>query len=189
MDYIKLGEKAESFSDPITRFKIVGKEVKELPKKFRKSLKIARAITGSHLIMSNEKEYKEFQKFEEEHKVTPPKEGDVPIGKNKEKKYKAQIEKLVDEKNDLLGEKSDWEEERETLEGKVETLEGRVEQLEALIPSEDLPVNFGEKSEEELVEYYTENFEVNKDQIKKFKALSIELKVVELKELEKDPDE
>lgn len=179
MDYVKLGPKAESFSDPITGFTLVGNQVKELPTKFKKSLKISRGLTGGHLSMASEKEFKEFEKFKSESKVTPVVEEDIPIGASKEKKYKAEIKNLLAEKNILLGEKADWEDEKQTL-------ENRIEELEELVPAGDEPINFDGKSDDELIEYYNENFEVNKDLIKKFKAMPIEEKIAELKELEKE---
>ena len=58
--YIKLGPRAESFSDPVTDLSLAGKEVRELTPKMASSARIKGAISGGHLSIATEQDYKVF---------------------------------------------------------------------------------------------------------------------------------
>lgn len=59
--YIKLGEKASSFFDPITRFGISGKQVKEIFPSQLKNPRIKRFIQGGGLVYATKEEFKEYE--------------------------------------------------------------------------------------------------------------------------------
>jgi hypothetical protein len=55
--YVKLGDKAESFYDPFSKFSIVRKEVKELVGNSLKSNRVKSAIKGGHLVYASQVEF------------------------------------------------------------------------------------------------------------------------------------
>lgn len=59
--YVKLGEKAQSFSDPASGLKVLPKQVIELTKKNLSSKKVETAIKGGHLEKVDEKEFNAYQ--------------------------------------------------------------------------------------------------------------------------------
>lgn len=60
--YIKLGEKARSFADPTTLFRISGKQVKEVTAAVERSKKFMQAKKKGHLETATAEEYENFQK-------------------------------------------------------------------------------------------------------------------------------
>lgn len=64
--YVKLGEKASSFYDPSTGFKVSGDKVKEVTKEMQVSKKFKKAIKGGHLEWAEAGEFvKEIEVDEE----------------------------------------------------------------------------------------------------------------------------
>lgn len=59
--YVKLGEKARSFSDAYTEFTISGDMVKELTTEQQKSVTIQRALMTGHLVQSVESEFDAYE--------------------------------------------------------------------------------------------------------------------------------
>lgn len=60
--FVKLGEKANSFYDPLTKVKLAKGQTVELPKNFRESRRILRALKTGHLEYSDETENKGSKK-------------------------------------------------------------------------------------------------------------------------------
>lgn len=59
--YVRLGEKADSFSEPTTNFKLNQKgEVKELPADTAKTKRVLQAISGGHLEKVTEEDYNDW---------------------------------------------------------------------------------------------------------------------------------
>lgn len=172
-NYVKVGEKAESFSDPLTSFNIIKGEIKKLSSKQKSSPKIKRALTGGHLSLTDKHDFEEFEKIEIKRKRTV--ESDNPNlegSTKKDKALKEKIKTLQEDKNDLLDEKADWEEEKEKLLDKIEEFK------------KDVKNAFKDMTEEELIAYYKKTYDVTKDEIKIFSEKSQEEMVEELKSLE-----
>lgn len=62
-DFVKLGEKAHSFSCPTTGFNLTHKgQIKELLPTFKASKKVQQALRGGHLTVAKESEVKAYKK-------------------------------------------------------------------------------------------------------------------------------
>lgn len=68
--YVKLGAKAESFTDPYSGLSLGGKEVVVLTPKMENSVKVKAAFNGGHIVIASEHEYNVFIGKEE----IPPEE-------------------------------------------------------------------------------------------------------------------
>ena len=157
--FVKLGAKAGGFSDPFSRFKIAGEEIKKLTSRERTSGRIKAAIRGGHLIVVPEKEYEEYLKSLEPN---------PDILGSKIKTLEIQIKSLKTQlktaKGKLKGQREEEEEEKElTLEEK-----------------------FNEMTRETLVQYYKDTYDVGEEETKVFEKLKHEEMVVELLELDAD---
>lgn len=162
--YVKLGSKANSFSDPLSGFNIAGKQVLTLTDSQQKSKKTSDALKGGHLVRANRSEYESFKKVNLENSPSAP----APDLK------KSELEKenlALREANKAL------KDENEKLLLKVENA-GNEDTNTTDLPS------FDEMSDAELEEYYKENFEVTDKQIKSFSKLPTAEKVDELIKLE-----
>ena len=173
--YVKLGQKAESFSDPISRFEIAGPEVKELSKSQRASLKTARAITGGHLAHASKEEFEAWEKESKKAIAKMASSSKVEAGSDKE--LKKQIKILDEEIEDLTKEVKDLTEENETLK----------EEIAELKESTDDEIDYDKfETKDDLVDHYKDTYEVDDDAIKKFSKLSRDAMVAELIELAKE---
>lgn len=59
-NYVKLGDKAESFYDPFSELSLAGKEVKVITPKMEASLRVKAALSGGHLSRASEHDYNVF---------------------------------------------------------------------------------------------------------------------------------
>lgn len=64
--FLKLGEKASSFSDSSLRLNIINSQVVKVPARYKTLPKIRRAINGGHLVEATSKE---FDKYVEEYEA------------------------------------------------------------------------------------------------------------------------
>lgn len=166
--YVKLGEKANSFSDPITGVNLAGKEVIQISQIQANSPKTRSALRGGHLLRATSAEFAAFKKTSENLKTSPV-VLDKKLTSKEEQNYLNRIAELESENRKL-----------------------KVELDDSKNPDDKNPVNedpildFEAMSESELVAFYSENFEVSEKQIKAFEKLSIEKKIEELESLESE---
>lgn len=162
MTYVKLGEKAENFSDPISGFTIVGTQICLLTDGQEKSPKVKSAIKGGHLVLASKKEYLEYSVRA---KADNLKSTVVKFDELKSLKDKVGIlESQVSEKEGIIQELKVQLEDKKILEEEPES-------------------KFTKMTDAQLVEYYKNNFEVGPAEIKDFKSLPITQKIAELEEL------
>lgn len=176
--YVKLGKNAENFSDPMSGFTIIGKEVKELSKSQAASPKVRRALTGGHLAHSNKDEFEEFEKAESKANKEIKIDEKNPLDSKTEKSLKARIAELEKENEDLKEEVKEKDEQIEVLEDQIEVLEN----------GEKDEVNFEEKTKDELVKYYEDNYEVSEDDVKDFSKKNKDDMIAYLKSLETEEE-
>lgn len=161
--FVKLGPKAEIFFDPNLRFKILKGEVAELPSGSNTSNKINKAIASGHLMVATEKEYSEYL-------AKAPKVSKTP--------------KTTEVKN---FDDSFYKEALAAKDREIEQLKIALKAKEK--ESGEFETDFDKMSEEELVEYYTENYEVSKKDLKEFGNLGMVEKVTYLKSLELEEED
>lgn len=158
--FVKLGDNAHSFSDPISGFVIVKGEVLVLTDAHQKSLKIKNALKGGHLVRSTKSE------FDTSKQILGLKQKTV-VDNSNEKELR-ELLRVEREKNKSL----------------EETIEKLSEKKEITEPEKSEETDFSSMSDEELVKYYSETFDVSDKQIKAFTKLSKEDKVSELEKLD-----
>ena len=156
--YVKLGKKANSFADTIAGITLSGPDVIEVTEEQLKSAKIKRAMAGGHLVRANRIEFNNFTQM--------IKSASSGITKGATESDKDKIIKGLQEK--LMQSEADKAKLELELKNKEEHVEGPFDLM----------------SDEELVTYYSENYEVSEKQIKTFSKLSTEDKIKELTELE-----
>lgn len=161
--FVKLGDTAHSFSDPISGFSIIKGEVLILNDISQKSSKIKNALKGGHLVRSSKSEYDAYRQALSIGKKTV-------IENSGEKELKAMLKSEQKRNEELLAE--------------LEVLKLKLSKPEPEDKSQS--VEFSSLSEDELTEYYIENFEATEKQINAFKKLSKEKKVEQLEELESE---
>ena len=159
--FVKLGDNAHSFSDPISGFVIVKGEVLVLTDDHQKSPKIKNALKGGHLVRSSKSE------FDNAKQIFGLKQKTV-IDNSNEKELR-ELLRTEKEKN-------------KTLEERIGMLSAEKEISELEKSKED--GSFSSMSDEELVKYYSETFDVTEKQIRAFSKLNKEDKVSELEKLE-----
>jgi len=165
--YLKLGENADSFSDPVTRLNMAGEEVAEVSAKQVNSSRTKRALRGGHLQRASSNDYKAWQK---KVKARTVEETDKPITDGdvmkKLDRLDARVKELQNENQEL----------------KVKLDEATTENN----PDDDGEeiVDFEAMDETELQDYYEGNFQVTAKQKKAFEKLSVEDKIKELESLE-----
>lgn len=158
--FVKLGDNAHSFSDPISGFVIVKGEVLILTDAHQKSPKIKSAMKGGHLVRSTKSE------FDTAKQIFGIKQKTIVDNSNeKELRDLLRVEK---ERNKILEEK-------------IESLSAQKEVSEL---EDSKAGDFSLMSDEELVKYYSETFDVTEKQVKAFTKLSKGDKVLELENLE-----
>lgn len=167
--YVKLGNKAENFSDPITGFTIVKGEVKELNAAEVNSLKIKRALTGGHLAHASKDDFKEFEKkmADSEKSIKKSAPGNSKELEEENKALRKQITVLEENIEELEDENKELKEELEGLKGG------------------DQP-SFEEMTKEQLVEYYKKTYEVSEEDLKVFSKKNKEGMIEELETLEEE---
>ena len=134
--YVKLGEKAASFSDAFTGLNLAPGEIKEISVKEANSGRTKNALRGGHLVPVSEGDYKAYLKSlePEEEETEKPKKGSKGKGKK---------------------------ETEETLEDKLNAM-----------------------TDEQLIDYYQETYDVTHEQTEAFADLTTEKKVKEILALE-----
>lgn len=164
--YVKLGKKADSFSDPITGFNISGNQVSVLSDSDGKSGKIKSALLGGHLVRASQTDYKAWAKHIEQTSV------------------KAEMPKTdKDSQKEILSLK-------EQLAKANQKIIALTQELDSLKAGDDTDLDLDEKvdfsamTDEELVGFYEENYQVTKAQLKAFDKLTTEQKVEELEKLD-----
>lgn len=160
--YVKLGEKAASFSDP-SGFNIAGDQVLPLTDAQQRSKKTSAAIKGGHLIRSTRTEYEASKKQEDLYKSTSVQATGLSASE-------------IEKENRLLREQlAEAKAQNVDLTIKLEGKDGE---------AEDDKTDFDSMDNDQLLEYYKENFEVTEKQVKLFSKLSKEEKVTELISIE-----
>lgn len=166
--YVKLGEKANSFSDPISGVNLSGKEVIILTDKARKSKKTDAAFKGGHLVRASRTEYEAYQKMDKASRAGAP---------------ASTVNEEVVKENLSLKEKN------QALEAELAILKAKAEEASKVDDEDENLPHFDDMDDEELVNYYSENYQVTDKQIKEFSKLKKGDKVAELIKLEKPEDE
>ena len=164
--YLKLGEKARGFHDPASGVLLSGKMVVEVNNRQAKASKVKRALLGGHLVIVDQEEYKAWRKFEASTRT------DI------------QTSTLIDNK-ELESENQDLRNRVEELEHTVEELKGIVEELQ-LEEDPKKESDFDSMTEGDLIDFYSEHYEVNKKEMKAFEEKELEDKKSFLKDLEED---
>lgn len=159
--FVKLGDNAHSFSDPISGFSIVKGEVLILDDRSQKSQKVKSALKGGHLVRSSKSEFDDFKT------VMGIKQKTV-IDNSNEKELK-ELLKAEKEKNALLMAKLDELSVQKEVDDKKD---------------QSNLIEFSSMSDDELVNYYSETFDVTAKQVSAFKKLSKDEKVAQLEKLE-----
>jgi len=157
--YVKLGEKALSFFDPVSKLKLIPGKVVFIETR-ESSNRIKNAISKGHLVIATVDEYEECER----------------------RLKKAKREISVEKFDQLKKAEKDNTELRIEIEELKKTVEALIEKGKE---DEDFP-EFSNMTEEELNKYYSENWEVSEDEIEVFGELSYKKKIIHLKDLEKE---
>ena len=161
--YVKLGEKAASFSDPLSGFNIAGSQVLPLTDAQQKSKKTATALKTGHLTRSTRTEYDASMKEEGGFKTIAIQASGLS---NKD----------MEKENQLLRE--------QLAQANAKNLDLTIKLEGKQVEDENTAPDFDNMEEPELVEYFKEHFEVNEKEVKAFNKLSKEEKVAELIRIE-----
>lgn len=161
--FARLGNKSNLFYSPITRFKLVGKEVKKLPDNYQKDGNILRALSGGHIRYASDAEVENFKKA-------------------------TSVQEVEDKSKELEDKAKEVEELKESL----QKVASRNSELEALASTQGKRLELLKRGltdvfsmdKKELTKYITENYELTAEEEKEFKAKSLEDKQAYAYELE-----
>ena len=159
---VKLGPKAETFYDPFSTLKVLKGEVIEINAKAQQSHKVKKAISTGHLTIATEDELKKFL---------------AKSQTSDQKAPKTSTNAVDDSVKEALASKD-----REIERLKLQL--GENEKASEIIEDDFAEGDYADKSDEELVEFYTDNYEVNKTQLKEFKSKSRKERIEYLSTLE-----
>jgi len=164
--YIKLGQKAESFYDPFSKLSLVGKQVAEFSGKVANSNRVKLGLSGGHLSYASEAEFlaaggKLLDLLTVESKFGTNAVELTTYYSNNFKPTASELKKFKKLKLlDMVNELTELDEESKTIESK-----------------------FG-KNAEELIKYYEDTYDVKPSDLVAFKKLTLQEMVDELTKLE-----
>lgn len=162
--YVKLGSKASGFYAPYSHFKVGVGEIKQLPSTYTKDGVIQSAISGGHLTYASEPEVEAYFKGK----------GSVSG---------VEVEGLEEAKEEIMNLNNILSSKQKTLEERSRLLEEKEKSIELLEAGKE---NIFKYDEDGLVKYITETYELEKEELKKFKKMSFEDKRAYAYDLEKN---
>lgn len=160
--YVKLGGKASGFFAPYSRFKVSKGEIKQLPLTYTRDAAIMTGIAGGHLVYASDVEVNAYKS--------------QAVGTK-------DIEGLSEAKEEINNLTIALDEKQKEIDGLLETLSEKDKAIELYSNGKE---NIFKFNEEDLVKYITESYELEKDELKKFKKMSFPEKKAYAYDLEKN---
>lgn len=160
--YVKLGGKASGFFAPFSRFKVSEGEIKQLPATYTRDAAIMTAISGGHLVYASEVEVNAY---------------------NSNTGNTEDIAGLEEAKEEIINLNLTLSDKQKKIDELKEEISEKDKAIELYTNGKE---NIFKFNEEELVKYITESYELEKDELKKFKKMSFPEKKAYAYDLEKN---